>query len=163
VTVVSMVRSHNITHITKSYELFGDRFTTTVIDDIATSDLSQVLNSLYHTSLILLEAKHILGVDAIIPSSSSETSPQQAQSLPHPLHISPGDRREARSSVYVARPCQSHRLAREPRCPFSEVNLAHAQDNTNLVMKRRFAISVALNLPFSEVRMIHLSGIFFPP
>jgi hypothetical protein len=31
------------------------------------------------------------------PSSSSETSPQQAQSLP--LHISPGDRREARLST----------------------------------------------------------------
>ena len=32
------------------------------------------------------------------PSSSSETSPQRAQSLPYPLHISPGDRREARLS-----------------------------------------------------------------
>lgn len=32
------------------------------------------------------------------PSSSSDTSPQQAQSLPYPLHISPGDRREARLS-----------------------------------------------------------------
>jgi hypothetical protein len=31
------------------------------------------------------------------PSSSSETS-QQARSLPYPLHISPGDRREARLS-----------------------------------------------------------------
>ena len=32
------------------------------------------------------------------PSSSSETSSQQAQSLPYPLHISPGERREARLS-----------------------------------------------------------------
>jgi hypothetical protein len=32
------------------------------------------------------------------PSSSSETSPQQAKLLPYPLHISPGDRREARLS-----------------------------------------------------------------
>lgn len=32
------------------------------------------------------------------PSSSSDASPQQAQSLPYPLHISPGNRREARLS-----------------------------------------------------------------
>jgi len=34
----------------------------------------------------------------VSPSSSSETSPPQAQSLPYPLRISPGDRREARLS-----------------------------------------------------------------
>jgi hypothetical protein len=51
-TVVSTVRSHNVARISKSYESFGDRFTTTVIDDIATSDLSQALKGVTHQSLI---------------------------------------------------------------------------------------------------------------
>ena len=45
-TVVSAVRSHNVARISKSYESFGDRFTTTVIDDIATSDFSQAVKGL---------------------------------------------------------------------------------------------------------------------
>jgi nucleoside-diphosphate-sugar epimerase len=50
------VRSHNVARISKSYESFGDsgRFTTTVIDDIATSDLLQAVK----------------GVDAIIHVAS---------------------------------------------------------------------------------------------
>jgi hypothetical protein len=40
VAVVSAVRSPNVARISKSYESFGDRFTTTVIDDLNTSDLS---------------------------------------------------------------------------------------------------------------------------
>jgi hypothetical protein len=51
-TVVSAVRSHNVARISKSYESFGDRFTTTVIDDIATSDLVQAVKGLCHASLL---------------------------------------------------------------------------------------------------------------
>jgi hypothetical protein len=46
VTVVSAVRSHNVPRISKSYESFGDRFTTTTVDDLATSDLSQAVKGL---------------------------------------------------------------------------------------------------------------------
>jgi hypothetical protein len=42
-TVVSAVRSHNVSRVSKSYESFGDRFTTTTIDDLATSDFSQAV------------------------------------------------------------------------------------------------------------------------
>jgi hypothetical protein len=42
-TVFSAVRSHNVPRISKSYESFGNRFTTTIIDDLATSDLSQAI------------------------------------------------------------------------------------------------------------------------
>jgi len=42
-SVRGAVRSHNVPRIRKSYESFGDRFTTTVIDDIATSDFSQAV------------------------------------------------------------------------------------------------------------------------
>jgi UDP-glucose 4-epimerase len=51
-TVVSAVRSHNVARISKSYKSFGDRFTTTVIDDIATSDLVQAVKGLCHASLL---------------------------------------------------------------------------------------------------------------
>ena len=70
-TVVSAVRSHNVARISKSYESFGDRFTTTVIDDIATSDLSQAVKvCITPISYLLLEAECILGVDAIIHVAS---------------------------------------------------------------------------------------------
>ena len=36
---VSAVRGHNIARVSKSYESFGDRFSTVVIDDLVTSDL----------------------------------------------------------------------------------------------------------------------------
>ena len=48
--VVSVVRSHNAPRISKSYESFGDRFTTSVVDDIATSDLSQAVKGLRHAN-----------------------------------------------------------------------------------------------------------------
>ena len=51
-TVVSAVRSHSAPHISKSYESFGDRFTITVIDDIATSDLSQAVKGLCCANLL---------------------------------------------------------------------------------------------------------------
>lgn len=41
--VLSAVRSHNAPRVSKSYESYGDRFTTTVIEDLATSDLSQAV------------------------------------------------------------------------------------------------------------------------
>jgi hypothetical protein len=43
VIAVSAVRTHNVPRVSKSYEWFGDRFTTTVIDDLATSDFSQAV------------------------------------------------------------------------------------------------------------------------
>ena len=46
VTVVSAVRSHNVARISKNYESFGDRFTTTIIDDLITSDLSSAVKGL---------------------------------------------------------------------------------------------------------------------
>jgi hypothetical protein len=56
--------------------------------------------------------------------------------------------RGARAVIRVrrVRACQPHRLTRE-RAALSEVQSAHAQDNTNLATKRRCAISAALNLP----------------
>ena len=72
-TVVSAVRSHNVARISKSYESFGDRFTTTVIDDIATSDFSQAVKGLYRANLLStsdLEAECTLGVDGIIHVAS---------------------------------------------------------------------------------------------
>ena len=46
VTVVSAVRSRKVPRISKSYESFGDRFTTTIIDDLITSDLSSAIKGL---------------------------------------------------------------------------------------------------------------------
>jgi hypothetical protein len=43
VAVVSAVRSPNVARVSKSYEAFGDRFTTTIIDDLNTSDLSKAV------------------------------------------------------------------------------------------------------------------------
>ena len=45
-TVASAVRSHNVPRISKGYESFGNRFTTTIIDDLITSDLSQAVKGL---------------------------------------------------------------------------------------------------------------------
>jgi hypothetical protein len=45
-SVVSVVRSHNVPRVSKSYESFGDKFTSASIDDLATSDLSQVVKGL---------------------------------------------------------------------------------------------------------------------
>ena len=53
-TFVSAVRSRNIPRISKSYESFGDRFTTTAIDDIATSDFSQAVKGLSRQSVVYL-------------------------------------------------------------------------------------------------------------
>jgi hypothetical protein len=44
--VISAVRSHNVLRVNRSYEPFGDRFTTTIVDDLATSDLSQAVKGL---------------------------------------------------------------------------------------------------------------------
>jgi hypothetical protein len=46
------VRSHNVPRISKSYESFGDRFTTTVVDDIATSGLSEAVKGLYRVATV---------------------------------------------------------------------------------------------------------------
>ena len=44
IVIVSAVRSHNIPRVSKSYESFGDRFTTVVIDDLVTSDLQAAVS-----------------------------------------------------------------------------------------------------------------------
>jgi len=52
-SVRGAVRSHNVERVSKSYASFGDRFTTTVIEDIATSDLSPALkdvNAIIHVA-----------------------------------------------------------------------------------------------------------------
>jgi len=53
-SVRGAVRSHNVPRVSKSYESFGNRFTTTTIDDLGASDLSQAVK----------------GVDAIIHVAS---------------------------------------------------------------------------------------------
>ena len=71
--VISAVRSHNVARISKSYESFGDRFTTTVVDDITTSDFSQAVKGVCRANLLStsdLEAECTLGVDAIIHVAS---------------------------------------------------------------------------------------------
>jgi nucleoside-diphosphate-sugar epimerase len=50
--VDSAVRSHNVARISKSYESVGDRFTTTVIDDIATSDLLQAVKGVCRANVL---------------------------------------------------------------------------------------------------------------
>jgi thioester reductase-like protein len=41
--VVSAVRSHNVPRVRKSYESYGDKFSSTVIEDLVRSDLSQAV------------------------------------------------------------------------------------------------------------------------
>ena len=79
IVVVSAVRSHNVGRITKSYESYGDRFTTTVIEDLATSDLSQAVKGSCELLFIYSEAEYVPGVDAIIHVASplaNAASPQ---------------------------------------------------------------------------------------
>jgi hypothetical protein len=42
---VSAVRGHNVARVSKSYDSY-DRFTTSIIEDLATSDLSQAVKGL---------------------------------------------------------------------------------------------------------------------
>jgi hypothetical protein len=43
VPFVSLVWGHIVPHVSKSYEPYGDRFTATIIEDLATSNLSQAV------------------------------------------------------------------------------------------------------------------------
>jgi hypothetical protein len=92
--VVSAVRSHNVARITKSYESYGDRFTTTVIEDLATSDLSQAVKGSCGLPFLYSEAECVPGVDAIIHVASplaNAASPQvildvrRLRALNHPF------------------------------------------------------------------------------
>ena len=79
IVVVSAVRSHNVARISKSYESYGDRFTTTVIEDLATSDLSQAVEGSCGPLSLYSEAEYVAGVDAIIHVASplaNAASPQ---------------------------------------------------------------------------------------
>ena len=68
---LSTVRSQNVSRVRKGYESFGERFTTTVIDDLATSDFSDAVKGLFRANMLpTLEAECILGVDAIIHVAS---------------------------------------------------------------------------------------------
>jgi hypothetical protein len=67
--ISSAVRSHNVPRISKSYESFGDRFATTTIDDLATSDLSQAVKGLSHASILYFQRLNICQV--LMPSSMS--------------------------------------------------------------------------------------------
>ena len=65
------MRSQNVSRVRKGYETFGERFTTAVIDDIATSDFSEAVKGVCCANLLsTLDAKCILGVDAIIHVAS---------------------------------------------------------------------------------------------
>jgi len=60
------VRSHYVLRISKSYESFGDRSTTTVIDDVATLDFLEVVK----------------GVDVIIHVASPLPNTADPQAIP---------------------------------------------------------------------------------
>ena len=70
------MRSRNVTRVNKSYESFGNQFSTTVIDDLVTSDLSDAVKGMRRVGPVVTislnpMAEHILGVDAIIHVASS--------------------------------------------------------------------------------------------
>ena len=64
------MRSHNVARVSKSYESYGNRFTTTVIEDLATSDLSQAVKGSCKLLFLYSEAEYVPGVDAIIHVAS---------------------------------------------------------------------------------------------
>ena len=64
--VVSAVRSPNVPRVSKSYESFGNRFTTTIVDDLATSDLSYAVKGVC-ASLVYFQGLDIFQV--LMPSS----------------------------------------------------------------------------------------------
>lgn len=72
VAVVSTVRSHNVARVGKGYESYGDRFATTVIEDLRTSDLSQAVKGCVDSLVLILcrGIDYILDVDAIIHVAS---------------------------------------------------------------------------------------------
>ena len=77
--VVSAVRSHNILRVSKSYKSFGNRFTTTTVDDLVTSDLTGCKGSVTRYSCLFSQAEYISGVDAIMHVASplfNTTDPQ---------------------------------------------------------------------------------------
>jgi hypothetical protein len=75
VAIVSAVRSHNVARVSKSYESFGDRFTTVVIDDLLTSDLLVAVKGMQHAVPVYSsDTELILGVDAIIHVASPSSA-----------------------------------------------------------------------------------------
>ena len=68
-TVVSVVRSHNVPRVNKNYESFGDRFTTASVDDLATSDLSQAVKGMSCGSLphsLILSTSQVLMLSCML-------------------------------------------------------------------------------------------------
>ena len=83
IVVVSAVRSHNVARISKSYEPYGDRFTTTVIEDLSTSDLSQAVKGSWNPLFQYSEAEYVTGVDAIIHVASPLANAASPQVILH--------------------------------------------------------------------------------
>ena len=52
--IVSAVRSHNVPRVSKSYESFGNRFSTVVIDDLVTSDLQAAVSGKRRADTVLI-------------------------------------------------------------------------------------------------------------
>jgi hypothetical protein len=67
VSVFSAVRSHNFPRVSKSYESFGNRFNTVIIDELANSDLSQAVKGSWHVGLFYFRGLNI--PQALMPSS----------------------------------------------------------------------------------------------
>lgn len=55
IVAVVAVRSHNVASVSKGYESFGDRFATTVIEDLTTSDLLQAVKGSCRLSNIYVQ------------------------------------------------------------------------------------------------------------
>ena len=66
--IVSAIRSHNAPRVSKSYESFGDRFTTVIIDDLVTSDLQAAVRGTRCADAAVL---HLIIVQESMPSSTS--------------------------------------------------------------------------------------------
>ena len=56
--ILSAVRSHNVARVNKSYESFGDKFATVVIDDLVSSDLVPAVKGMRYEFPLYLMAEH---------------------------------------------------------------------------------------------------------
>ncbi|KAI0246725.1 NAD-P-binding protein [Lactifluus subvellereus] len=73
-SVRGAVRSHNVTRVSKSYESFGDRFTTTVIDDLVASDLSEAVKGVDAVIHVASPLAHSAAPQVILDTAVSGTT-----------------------------------------------------------------------------------------
>ncbi|KAH9983332.1 hypothetical protein BJV74DRAFT_886893 [Russula compacta] len=73
-SVRGAVRSHNVPRVSKSYDSFGDRFTTTIIEDLATSDLSQAVKGVDAIIHVASPLAHAASPQVIINTAVSGTT-----------------------------------------------------------------------------------------